>query len=139
MDVKIHCADLHRFLTDRMIDVRGKAGGPGAFSMSHAGAAAAIPPELGGAPREELAYRLRQQRILAGFGLFALGCRGLDELLDAATRLCADGLLTRYCKVLEYLPEQNRFLVRAGVGWHEGVVGQATIGADLEVTGRLRL
>jgi PAS domain S-box-containing protein len=100
--------------------------------MSHAGTAAAVPPELGGAPAEELAYRLRQQRILADFGLLALSCRELDELLQSASKLCADGLITRYCKVLEYLPEQNRFLVRAGVGWHEGVVGHATIGADLE-------
>src|SRR5262249_32641600 len=26
----------------------------------------------------------------------------------------------------------NRLLVRAGVGWHEGIVGVATVGADLE-------
>ena len=37
-----------------------------------------------------------------------------------------------FCKVLEYIPAENRFLVRAGVGWHEGIVGVATIGADLE-------
>jgi GAF domain-containing protein len=100
--------------------------------MSHAGTAAAVPPELGGAPAEELAYRLRQQRILADFGLLALSSRDLEELLQSASKLCADGLITRYCKVLEYLPKQNRFFVRAGVGWHEGVVGHATIGADLE-------
>jgi two-component sensor histidine kinase len=34
-------------------------------------------------------------------------------------------------KVLEYIPLENRLLVRAGVGWHEGVVGFATVGADL--------
>jgi two-component sensor histidine kinase len=33
---------------------------------------------------------------------------------------------------LEYIPTDNRLLVRAGVGWHEGIVGKATIGADLE-------
>jgi two-component sensor histidine kinase len=32
---------------------------------------------------------------------------------------------------MEYIPTENRLLVRAGVGWDEGVVGQATIGADL--------
>src|SRR6266550_4415126 len=37
-----------------------------------------------------------------------------------------------FCKILEFLPAQNRFLVRAGVGWHEGIVGRATVGADLE-------
>jgi len=33
--------------------------------------------------------------------------------------------------VLEYIPAENRFLVRAGVGWESGIVGVASIGADL--------
>ena len=33
--------------------------------------------------------------------------------------------------MLEYLPDEKLLLVRAGVGWGEGVVGQARIGADL--------
>jgi GAF domain-containing protein len=37
-----------------------------------------------------------------------------------------------FCKVLQYVPAQNRLVVRAGVGWHEGIVGVATVGADLE-------
>jgi hypothetical protein len=37
-----------------------------------------------------------------------------------------------FCKVLECIPAENRFLVRVGVGWHEGIVGVATAGADLE-------
>src|SRR5262245_64486558 len=37
-----------------------------------------------------------------------------------------------FCKILEYLPGQNRLLVRAGVGWHESVIGVASVGADLE-------
>jgi len=32
---------------------------------------------------------------------------------------------------MEYLPAEKRLLVRAGVGWDKGVVGHATIGADL--------
>jgi two-component sensor histidine kinase len=40
-----------------------------------------------------------------------------------------------YCKVLEYIPAENRLLVRAGVGWHEGVVGSASVGADLASPG----
>jgi two-component sensor histidine kinase len=32
---------------------------------------------------------------------------------------------------LEYIPAENRLLVRAGVGWDEGVVGSASVGADL--------
>jgi two-component sensor histidine kinase len=33
--------------------------------------------------------------------------------------------------VLEYIPTENRLLVRAGVGWEPGVVGAVSIGADL--------
>ena len=33
--------------------------------------------------------------------------------------------------MLEHLPSENRLLVRAGVGWDEGIVGTASIGADL--------
>jgi two-component sensor histidine kinase len=44
--------------------------------------------------------------------------------------LAADGLGAEFAKVLEFLPDQNRFLVSAGVGWSEGVIGVATIGAD---------
>jgi two-component sensor histidine kinase len=32
---------------------------------------------------------------------------------------------------MEFLPAENRLIVRAGVGWGEGVVGHATVGADL--------
>jgi hypothetical protein len=46
-------------------------------------------------------------------------------------RITAEGLKAEYCKVMEYLPTENRLLIRAGVGWDEGVVGHATIGADL--------
>jgi hypothetical protein len=33
--------------------------------------------------------------------------------------------------VLEYMPAQNQLLMRAGVGWDEGLVGKAIVGADL--------
>ena len=53
------------------------------------------------------------------------------ELVNHVVRLTAEGLEAEYCKVLEYLPAENRLLVRAGVGSGEGVVGSATVGADL--------
>ena len=88
-------------------------------------------PALPAASRDELEARLRQQALLAEFGRRALGVVSFDSLLEEATRMTALGMQVRFCKVLQYLPEQNRFLVRAGVGWHEGVVGHATIGAEL--------
>jgi two-component sensor histidine kinase len=79
-----------------------------------------------------LQQRIRQQEILAELGVVALQGRPFLELLNEAVRLTADGMSAEFCKVLEYIPTENRFLVRAGVGWHEGIVGKATVGADLE-------
>jgi GAF domain-containing protein len=79
-----------------------------------------------------LHVRIRQQQILAELGVLALQARPFLELLNETARLTADGMEAEFCKILEYLPGQNRLLVRAGVGWHEGIVGVATVGADLE-------
>lgn len=76
--------------------------------------------------------RIRQQEILAELGVLALQGRPFLELLNETARLTADGMEAEFCKILEFLPGQNRLLVRAGVGWHEGVVGVASVGADLE-------
>lgn len=78
-----------------------------------------------------LQQRIRQQEILAELGVGALQGSGFDQLLADTARLTAEGLRTEFCKVLEYIPAENRFLVRAGVGWDSGVVGVASVGADL--------
>jgi two-component sensor histidine kinase len=78
-----------------------------------------------------LRSRIRQQEILAEFGVAALKGTPLMELLNAAVRLAAEGLEAEFCKVLEYIPTENRLLMKAGVGWHEGLVGTASVGADL--------
>jgi hypothetical protein len=82
--------------------------------------------------RRALHLRVRQQEILAELGVLALQGTPFLELLNQTAGLTAEGMKAEFCKVLEYLPAQNRLLVRAGVGWHEGIVGVATIGADLE-------
>lgn len=100
---------------------------------AHGGRGGGIALVMGGAAAtEELEKRLRQQALLAEIGRRALSEGSVDALFTEATRLCALGLAVRYCKILEYLPSENRLLVRAGVGWHPGVVGHATIGADLD-------
>ena len=78
-----------------------------------------------------LSQRVRQQEILAELGVGALQGPGFDQLLADTARLTAEGLRTEFCKVLEYIPTENRLLVRAGVGWEPGVVGVVSIGADL--------
>jgi two-component sensor histidine kinase len=78
-----------------------------------------------------LRLRIRQQEILAELGVAALGRITLQELLDSAVRMAAEGLEAELCKVLEYIPTENRLLLRAGIGWDPGLVGVASVGADL--------
>lgn len=78
----------------------------------------------------ELHYRLHQQSVLAAFGIEALRARDLDPMLDRAVKLCAVGMRSRHAKFLERCPEGDKLLVRDGVGWREGVVGQVEMAAD---------
>jgi len=89
--------------------------------------------------KRELAYRLRQQELLAKLGVLALEGVSLKELLDRAVQITAEGLDAEFCKVLEYVPGQNCFIVRAGIGWDIDTIGKATLGADLESPGGFAL
>lgn len=82
---------------------------------------------------ENRAKRLLQERAsLAEFGLHAVEGADLDELLQQAAAEAARSLDVSYVKVLEYLSNEKCLLVRAGVGWGEGVIGKARIGAEIE-------
>jgi two-component sensor histidine kinase len=74
---------------------------------------------------------LRQRAKLVDFGQRAAEGADFDRLLHDAAEEAARSLEVRFVKVLEYLPEPKTLLVRAGVGWGEGVVGHATVGADM--------
>jgi two-component sensor histidine kinase len=80
---------------------------------------------------EALHLRVRQQEILAELGVLALQGTPFPELLDVTAQRTAEGLQAEFTKVLEFVASEGRFLVRAGVGWEPGVVGSATVGADL--------
>jgi two-component sensor histidine kinase len=84
-----------------------------------------------GLPTADPDIRLRQQALLAQLGVQALQGVPLSELIDAAASMAAAGLDAEFSKVLEFIPGENRLLVRAGVGWEPGIVGKATVGADL--------
>lgn len=73
---------------------------------------------------------LRQQVILAQFGELALRSDSLDEILTEACRLVGEALGTDFAKVVELQEDGRTLLVRAGVGWKDGVVGVATINAE---------
>jgi two-component sensor histidine kinase len=80
--------------------------------------------------RDELPYRLRQQSLLGEFGRIAMQTRDFGRILQRATELCAQGLATRFAKVLEYELDEKCLLVRAGVGWKPDIIG-ASLAADL--------
>lgn len=88
-------------------------------------------PDRQALSQRALQQRIRQQEILALLGVTALHGASFDELLESTARLAAEGLRAEFSKVLEYMPAEGRFLVRAGVGWQPGVIGEATVGADL--------
>ncbi|MGA7072046.1 sensor histidine kinase [Bradyrhizobium sp.] len=79
-----------------------------------------------------LRLRIRQQEFLAELGVLALQRTSFTDLLNQTARMTAEGLEAEFCKIMEYIPSDKRLLVRAGVGWGEDVVGNATVGADLD-------
>jgi PAS domain S-box-containing protein len=81
---------------------------------------------------DERALRVRQQAVVAELGQAALGGAGLDRLMDDAVDRLAETLDVEYAKVLELLPGGEALLLRAGVGWRDGLVGEATVDAGLD-------
>ncbi len=81
---------------------------------------------------ERLKARARQQQAVARFGQRALVETDLQALMDEAVGVVAAVLDVEYCKVLELLPDGRNLVLRAGVGWGKGLVGQATVGAGLD-------
>lgn len=77
----------------------------------------------------ELAERARQQEVVAELGRQALVHRDPASLLDAAVLAVARTLGVDYVEVLELRPERDVFVLRAGVGWARGLVGEHTFPA----------
>jgi PAS domain S-box-containing protein len=65
-------------------------------------------------------------------GQWALAKTDLPALMNEAVKRVAGTLEVEYCAVLELLPGGEELLAKAGVGWKQGVVGQATVGARLD-------
>lgn len=80
---------------------------------------------------EELIWiRTRQQAAVAELGQRALASTDLSALMNDAASLVARTLCTEFSKVLEVLPDGARLLLRAGVGWQDGLVGYAIVEAS---------
>jgi len=84
------------------------------------------------ADEQQLRHRVVQQEGVTEFGKLALTDRDIDELMADATRLIAETLGTDYCKVLDLEASGEQLLLRQGVGWDEGIVGNTRISATAD-------
>jgi len=71
----------------------------------------------------------RQQAAVAEIGQCALTQGHLPAMFDNAAARVAETLDVPFCGVMELAPDGEGLLLRAGVGWREGAVEQATMGA----------
>jgi PAS domain S-box-containing protein len=78
---------------------------------------------------EALKALVRQRAALAVLGLRALAEVDLQSVMDEAVQVVASTLAVEYAKILELLPDGDRLLLRAGVGWRDGAVGNTTVGS----------
>ena len=74
----------------------------------------------------------RQLTAFAQFTTSSLGERNIDSLLMDACLRSRAGLNVTHAKLMEYLPDRDRLLLRAGVGWKEGYVGQYQVPPDID-------
>src|SRR5215217_3588524 len=81
--------------------------------------------------QKELETRTRQQAVVAELGLRALANDDLQALMDDELASVARTLRVEYVKIVELLPGGEELLMRAGVGWEEGLVGSARESAGL--------
>jgi len=79
---------------------------------------------------EMLHIHARRQALVVELGQRALATKDLTALMNGVVALVAQTLDVEYCKILELLPEGHGLLLRAGVGWSEGLVGHATVGTE---------
>jgi PAS domain S-box-containing protein len=77
----------------------------------------------------ELNTRLRQQAAIARIGQQTLEMSDLEEVMREVVQLLTQTLEVEFCKILEIAPGGNELLLKAGTGWHEGLIGKVTVSA----------
>jgi hypothetical protein len=78
---------------------------------------------------QEIRAHAYQQQAVAELGQRALASADLQSFMQDTVESVAEVLEVEYSKVLELLPGGEGLLLRAGVGWEEGLVDRATVGS----------
>jgi PAS domain S-box-containing protein len=76
---------------------------------------------------EDLATRVRRQAALADFGLHALRSRDLESVVSRATEIAVTLLGAEHAAAFELAPGGGELVLRAAVGFPQGLVGRATV------------
>jgi len=72
----------------------------------------------------------RQYELVVEFGVMSLKAADLDLLLNRACEVVAEGMSTRFSKVLQPTEDGEGFVLTHGVGWDASDIGWATVGGD---------
>ncbi len=81
---------------------------------------------------KELEARVRQQDAIAFLGHNALLHVNLIEFMNEVVVKVAETLDNKFCKILKLLPGRINMQLLAGVGWEDGLVGNAIVDARLD-------
>ena len=79
---------------------------------------------------EELNRRLAQQNAIARFGSFALDERDFQTILNGAVQVAAEVLNVPLTKILQFSDSADHLVLRAGIGWMDGLVGHGKVGIE---------
>lgn len=80
----------------------------------------------------DLERRIQQQKAVAELGARAVSGDSADGLMNEAALRLREHLGADLSGVLELLPASGEFLLRAGAGWPDGIVGSARISAGMD-------
>ena len=83
---------------------------------------------------QELKARVRHRKVLAELGQAALQKIELPDLMEKSVHLLAEALEVPFTKILQLLPNKRELLVRYGIGWKKGAMGQAVVSANPETS-----
>jgi two-component sensor histidine kinase len=78
----------------------------------------------------ELFRRLKQQQGIQQLSTYALSSAPFRDVLQRAVETAADVFEVPLAKVLQFADSADKLTLVAGVGWNEGLVGNASVGTE---------
>ena len=89
------------------------------------------------APLSKACTSTLQMTLVAHYGAMIARESNLDVILQKACEIAAGGVGAKFTGVLQYRADQQDFVLQAGVGWQDRVIGRARFEAGLDTTAGL--